>query len=262
MDAGSGSSPLAVTFVGVSNSFIISALPKSFTGLVDMDAVAVGVRFPDLGSGYWVVPVQNLDPDAPGQRDFSFGASFNPNIPAGPRSLDFVGIGKDGSAGTQYSLPVCFESRVPDNGHACSATKNAPPVVFALRWDTPFDLDLHVVLPNNQEVSAKYDPIVGDAGVANAMTSYIDRDSMGNCANDTWREEDLVFETPPAPGLYDVYADPYAACGQSAVHFNFTIYTAGDDGNLHPGYSQDGELLASQVTGGQSAGLFVYETTY
>ena len=46
------------------------------------------------------------------------------------------------------------------------------------------------------------------------------------------------------------------------MRFTFTIYTGVNDGNLHAGVSQSGELLASQVTGGQSAGLFVYETSY
>ena len=129
-----------------------------------------------------VVPVQNLDPDAPGDRDFSFGASFNPAAPSGPRNLLLVGIGSDGSAGTQFGVGLCIESRVPDNGHACTPTNAVPPVVFALRWDTAFDVDLHVVTPDGQDVNAKQDPLVGDAGVANSMSSHIDRDSMGNCA--------------------------------------------------------------------------------
>ena len=61
---------------------------------------------------------------------------------------------------------------------------------------------------------------------------------------------------------YDVYADPFSSCGQSAVRFVLTIYEAGSDGNLHATFTQAGELLASDQTGGASSGLFIAEKQF
>ncbi len=281
-DAGAAAGPLDVSFVGFTGSFSVSGLGgKSISGTVMPDAVSVGVRFADLGTGYWVVPVQNLDPEANGQRDFGFTASFNPGDPSGEHPMVFVGFGKDGSARTQFTQNFCLESRVPDNLQSCIPANTVPPVVFSLRWDTAFDADLHVLTPAGQDINPKTDLIVGDAGfptspcptgmcpagaaciAGQCQTSHIDRDSMGGCVPDGWHQEDLVFQTIPAPGQYLISADPYAACGQAAVRFTFTIYEAvGGDGNLHSTYSQSGELLSSQVTGGQSPGLFVTEKVF
>jgi hypothetical protein len=262
-DGGAGAeSPLLVTSVTSHGSFIPSGIPKSLGGLVGGDAVAVGVRFADMGTGYWVVPTQGLDVNYPGQRDFAFTASFNPTDRPGNHSLLFVGIASDGSGGPQVAQTFCIESRVPDNGHACQSSVAVPSAVFTLTWDTGFDVDLHVITPDGQDVNPKTDILVGDAGALKPTSSRIDRDSWGNCAPDGWHEEDLVFQDPPASGTYFIYADPYAACGAPAVHFTLTIYQAGTDGDLHSTFSQSGELLASQVTGGQSTGLFVYQTTF
>jgi hypothetical protein len=280
-DGGAALAMPAVTFVSYESPTILSGIQsKSLGGYVTEDAVAVGVRFADMGTGYWVVPVLGVDTQQPGERDFSLSASFNRNDPTGFHPLLFVGIAKDGTAGTQYSQSFCIESRVPDNGHACyPKTYSVPPVVFSLTWDTGFDLDLHVITPDGHDVNPKSDLVVGDGGGINTLaelsaSNHIDRDSWGNCAPDGWFEEDLIFQTAPAPGAYQVRADPFAACGQAAVRFTFTLYEAGKDGNLHSTYSQSGELISSQVTGGQTAagwepvvggqspGIFVYQAQF
>lgn len=116
---------------------------------------------------------------------------------------------------------------------------------------------------------------VVDAGVA----PQFDRDSLQSCVPDGIREEDLVFADQPAPGNYDVRVDPFAACGQPAAHFTVNVYLslpadqcaacrnsqststcAGCQLGLI--YTQSGELLASQVTGGASPGLFVHRQVF
>jgi hypothetical protein len=282
-DAGSASlSPLTVTSVTFTNAFIVSGLAGTgVSGLATSDAVAVGVALANQGTGYWVVPTQGQDVQFPGQRDFSFSASFNRSDTAGNTDLRVVAIGSNGSAGSQYSAPICIESRIPDNGHACNPARPVPAAVFSLQWDTAFDLDLTVITPSGQSVSPKgatttafVDGGIGplpspDAvGLYDDMAGVIDRDSMGECVVDGWREEDLVFLDYPTTGLYDVYADPFASCGQAAVRFTFIIYEAGADGNLHATFTRSGEVLASQTTGGASAdggsvaGLFVAEKQF
>jgi hypothetical protein len=281
-DAGTSSLlPLSVTTVTFTNPFIVSGITGTgITGLATNDAVAVGVALANQGTGYWVIPTQGPDVQFPGERDFSFSASFNPGDTSGDTDLRVVAIGANGSGGLQFNAPICIESRVPDNGHACNPLRPVPNAVFSLVWDTAFDVDLTVITPSGQNVNPKTDTVTGgpDSGVPapspdavglyDSMEGVIDRDSMGECVVDGWREEDLVFLDYPATGLYDIYADPFASCGQPVVHFTLTIYEPGPDGNLHATFGRSGELLASQTTGGAApdggtvAGLFVAEKQF
>jgi hypothetical protein len=270
--AGDGGAPMSVnpTVVGVNyrNNTIISGLGSfGLTGIVSLDAVAVGVRFTDMGTGYWVVPTLGIDDMMSSDRDFSMSATFNPGDSPGYHPMAFVGIDKYGNGGTQFIQPFCMESRVPDNQHACYPMNAVPKAVFSLTWDTGFDVDLHVIAPDGSDLNPKSDLVLGDASALTttakvAASNHIDRDSWGNCAPDGWYEEDLIFQTAPPSGPYDIYASPFAACGQSAVRFTLTIREAQSDGNLHVTYTQSGELLANQVTGGLSSGLYITEKVF
>ena len=248
---------------------------QAISGLVTSDATSVGVEFADMGTGYWVVVVGSTDTNAPGQSDFSFTANFNAANPPGTHELRFVAIGADGKAGPQNQGALCFDTPYPDNLHACVPSKAPPAALISLTWDTNFDLDLHVTLPGGMDISPKMPSDVVDAGVA----PQFDRDSLQSCVPDGIREEDLVFTDPPAPGNYDIRVDPFAACGQSAAHFTVNVYVSLPAGQcaacrnspststctacqLGLVYTQSGELLASQVTGGASPGLFVHRQVF
>jgi hypothetical protein len=280
-DAGDAGA-LSVTSVALTNPFIVSGIAGTgVSGLVSSDAVAVGIAIANQGSGYWVVPTQGQDIQFPGQRDFSFTASFNPSNAPGNVDLRVVAISASGNAGLEASAPICLESRIPDYGHACIPTRVVPAAVFTLEWDSPFDLDLTVITPSGRNVNPKTHPITASVdagplaltgqesvGLYDGATGIIDRDSIGNCVVDGWRQEDLVFQDYPETGLYDIYADPFASCGQPAVRFTLTIYEPGSDGYLHATFTRSGELLANQTTGGAApdggsvAGLFVAEKEF
>jgi hypothetical protein len=265
-DAGTPvTAPLSVTSVGFQNATIVSGLSgTSVTGLTTSDAVAVGVQLAGAGSGYWVVPVQGQDVQFPGQSDFGFGLSFNPADTPGQTELRVVAIGPTGAAGQQTNAPICIESRVPDNDHTCAPSRKVPRAVFTLTWNTNFDVDLHVITPDGRDVNAKTatTSVALDADIIPPGVGVVDRDSIGNCVIDGWREEDLVFQDAPPNGNYLIYAAPFASCGQPAVVFTFNLYEAGSDGNLHSTFTRSGELLANDVTGGTSAGLFVAEKNF
>jgi len=257
--------PLTVAEVDFNNADVIpGASGKSFSGRVTPDAVAVGVRLADLGSGYWVVPVGGGDGQVPTTTDFGLSASFDIDDPPGPRALRIVAIDANGNGGTEVDTELCLEWRIPDNRHECIPSNPVPAVVISLQWDTNFDVDLHVITPSGVDVNPKTNPLLVpvDAGEPPPSDPKIDRDSLGQCVPDGWRQEDLVFPDYPATGAYDIYADPFSSCGQSAVRFVLTIYEAGSDGNLHATYSQGGELLANDQTGGASSGLFVAEKQF
>jgi hypothetical protein len=262
---GGGIPPLSIDEVDFNNIHVIpGASGKSFGGLASTDAFAVGIRLADLGTGYWVVPVGGRDTMVANTSDFSFSASFDIGDPPGPQALRIVAIDGNGNGGAQVDTELCIESRVPDNGHACDPTQPVPAVVMALQWDDNFDVDLHVITPAGVDVNPKTnllaDPI--DSGEPPANDPKIDRDSIGRCVPDGYHEEDLVFPDYPATGPYDIYADPYDSCGQPAVRFKLTIYEAGSDGELHATFTQSGELLANDVTGGASSGLFITEKQF
>jgi hypothetical protein len=248
---------------------------QAISGLVTSDATSVGVEFADMGTGYWVVVVGSTDTQAPGQSDFSLTAAFNASDPPGTHQLRFVAIGPTGKAGPQNEAPVCFDTPYPDNLHACLPGKAPPAAVISLDWDTNFDLDLHVTLPDGTDLGPKMPAAVVDAGVA----PQFDRDSLQGCVPDGIREEDLTFQDPPAPGGYEIRVDPFASCGQPAAHFTVSVYESEPAGvcaacrnapsvatctncQLVKVFTQSGELLASQVTGGASPGLFVQNQTF
>jgi hypothetical protein len=263
-DGGTAPGP-TIQAVDYNNRHVIpGASGKGFGGLVSPDAVSVGVRLADLGTGYWVVPVGPRDSQAPGASDFGFSASFGANDPPGNHALRMVGIDYAGNGGQQLDTQICIANRIPDNGHACDPSQPVPAAVISLQWDTNFDVDLHVIAPDGTDINPKTNPLQFpvDAGPPPATDPKIDRDSLGRCAPDGLRQEDLVFLDYPTVGPYDVYADPFDNCGQAAVRFKLTIYEAGDDGELHATYSQGGELLANSVTGGASSGLFVAEKPF
>jgi hypothetical protein len=272
---GGGSSPFAadggivplsvLTALTVSQNVLPGMTGKSIHGDVSGDTQAVGIRFPDMGSGYWVVPAGNPDTQTPGALGYSFSAGFNIDDTPGEHKLRIVAIGPDGNAGRQLPVKLCLDSRIPDNGHACNPSVAPPAEVFSLTWDTGFDLDMHVVLPAGAVYDTKMrvgEPLEAGVTMIPPDQPYIDRDSMQNCVPDGLRQEDLIFPDPLARGNYFLFVDPFSPCGQNAVHFTFTVYQSVGKCpacSLQVKARQSGELLASQATGGTSPPTFVLE---
>jgi hypothetical protein len=249
---------------------------QSISGLVTSDATAVGVEFADMGSGYWVVVVGGPDTNSPGQSDFSFTANFNASDPPGTHQLRFVAIGASGKTGPQNEGAVCFDTPYPDNLHACEPSLAPPAAVVDLKWDTGFDLDLHVTTPDGIDISGTTPTsALFDAGLPPQFEIH----SLSNCVVGGLPQEDLVFQDPPPHGTYQIRVDPFASCGQPAVHFTVTAYVSGPADvcaacraspssstcthcQLVPVFAQSGELLGLQATGGASPGLFVANQTF
>ena len=239
---------------------------KAFSGLASADAVAVALRFEDLGSGYWVFPVGPPDLLQASQYTWKASLSFGAAIPAGLHALNFAAIDAQGHSGTQNSIQLCVDSPVPDNFNACFPNKAPPNTVFSLDWDTPVDLDLQVQTPSGKLVDAKHPTTTPeeDGGLAPAAPNVgtLDRDAGRGCVDDGVRREDMVWEQKPDPGVYYIYANLYDACGQSAVHFNLALYQAepgveAGTQQLVQSFSRSGELLAADANGGAGIGLFV-----
>lgn len=270
-------SPIVTSLEVPSTTIQPGQTAKTLVGRASPDAFAIGVRFADLGSGYWVFPADGPDPQNNGELGWQTVADFASDLPAGLHSLLVVAIDGAGQAGPVRELPLCIAGPVPDNGNSCDRTKNPPPAVISLSWDTKADVDLVVITPDGRQVDAKHPRTVAppppgpstgvDAGTASAGS--IDRDSNGNCVTDNVRRENLVFPERPPPGSsYLVYASLFSACGTQVVHFELSLYEATADESdpklqhLVQSITKRGVMLPVEASGGATLGTFVTEVSF
>jgi hypothetical protein len=268
----SATSPLVTSFETASTVIRPGQTEKGLLGRVSPDAVAIGIRFADLGSGYWVLPVDGPDPQNNGELVWQALADFGSNVPAGLHALRVVAIDGSGHAGAQRQLSVCVTPSVPDNLNACQPTNAPPSAVLSLSWDTAVDLDLVVVTPEGRVVDAKHPRSsapggdTGDAGAAVSVGTF-DRDSNAACTVDGVQRENLVFPARPSPGSYLVYANLFEACGAASVHFRFSLFEASPTADPKvleqvETITKSGTLLALEANGGARLGTFVTEVTF
>ena len=249
-------------------------------GYVTPDAASIAVRFTDMGTGYWIVPVGAVDSNMQFDRSFSFKANFSPSVSGGQHVLEFAAINADGEAGAASSVDVCFAPSVPDytttqsKSHTCRPNEPLPPLVISMSWDANFDVDLTVVLPDGNTLNPKQPnaelEAIEDAGEDAGTAPFFDRDSLRGCVPDGYRQEDLIFPWTPQSGKYLIYANPFAACGQPATTFNATVYkaegvcpTCGQVVVFHQAGQVLGDVsLGNSTTGGASPGLYVGTYSY
>lgn len=240
---------------------------KRISGRASTDAVAVGVRLGDLGSGYWVFPVGAPDPTAHGEYSWSARLDFSREVPPGEHQLFLAGIDRDGHAGAQFSSRLCFTSPLGDES-VCNPRQPPPALVVSLAWDTGVDLDLRVLTPEGKIVDAKHPStaLAADAGAAldpsAPGTGRLDHDSVRGCVVDGVERENLTFATEPSPGSYALYANVFEACGAPSVRFTMTVHriVADEDGGapvLTETLRRSGTLLASDANGGAELGMYV-----
>ena len=241
------------------------------TGIASTDAETVAVRFDDIGTGYWVVPVGAPDPQNSGELGWGIAADFGNNLPIGFRHLLFAATDKTGQSGQQLSLEVCTTAPYPDNLNACSPKTKPPQTILSLVWDTNVDLDLRLVTPSGSVVGGKSfstlsasDGGISDTALKAPDVGILDRDSNGSCVLDGLRREDVSWQGKAPPGRYQVYVNLYDACGQASVRFKVVLYLAESlpDGtwrlNEQPALAE-GEVLRNSANGGSGPGLFVTE---
>jgi hypothetical protein len=243
---------------------------KSFTGRTSTDGVSVGLRFGDVGTGYWVLPVDAPDPQANGELTWQAISDIGELTP-GLHPLRIVAFNNSGVAGAQTEIPLCVSSPVPDNLHACDPTKAPPAAVLALTWDTDVDLDLRVLTSFGKTIEAKTPssalPDGGKTNPAATGVGVLDGDSNANCVLDGRRREQVVWQTAPTAGTYQVYANLFDSCGQASVRFHVTLYrrteaSPGNGGDLAVVLERDAALLRDDANGGAAPSTFVTELTF
>lgn len=178
-------------------------------------------------AGYWIVPSGTPDTFDPTRPTLSADVDFARLLPAGDRALDVIALDRDGHAGDAFEVPITVDvPDVPDGS-----------LVFTLRWDSPTDLDLHVITPDGIEVWSRnvnsYDPPAPghppDPPDAWKSGGILDQDSNARCVIDGIDREDVVWTIDPPPGgTYVVRVDAFSLCGEASANWVVEARVAGE----------------------------------
>jgi hypothetical protein len=88
-----------------------------------------------------------------------------------------------------------------------------------ITWNSPADVDLYVVDPNNEEI------FYGDR--TSGSGGQLDLDSNAACSTDGPRAENIFWSTGTVPprGLYTIRVNLWSACGATSTDFVVTVRT-------------------------------------
>ena len=119
------------------------------------------------------------------------------------------------------------------------------PVQVSVAWDSPADVDLHVVEPGTEEIYYGNDQ--------SAAGGVLDLDSNAGCGSDGPRNENITYPsaTPPS-GTYTVRVDYWSSCGASATNYVVTIRVAG-----HAVQAFQGQFTGTGDGGGAGSGVTI-----
>jgi hypothetical protein len=236
---------------------------KAVGGRTTTDAVAIAVAFEGAGSGYWLQPTGLPDPTRNGELSFDMTIDVAPDAPTGNRRLLFAAVDANGVAGPQFSSALCVAGDVPDNLNACAPALPPPAAVISLSWYGVADLDLEVTTPDGRVVNRRH-PSTAPKGASAATVAdggVLDNDAQGGCRPQGAQRENLIFQSAPPVGAYQIRVNLFDACGAANAAFDVTLYTSEPTGEktsrLVERERKNGLLLARQANGGAAPGLYL-----
>lgn len=255
----------AITILDAPGVVAPGLLDKRISGRATPGSAAVGVRFEDIGTGYWLLPTTNADIVNNDELLWGGAATFARGPAPGKHKLLAVAFDAAGHAGPQTSTEVCLSPEIPDNGNACDPSKDPPKLVVSLAWNSPVDLDLRVITPTGKVVDPKRPTTAGrdEDGVVDPTADGVGRipfDSNAGCEIDGQQRENLVFQDRPPAGTYLIYANLFEACGEDSVEFNATVTSsvdAGDHFTQAETLRVGGSLQSIHANSGASLGTFL-----
>jgi hypothetical protein len=248
------SSPVVSSISTQNNDLFPGVSGKSVSGSVGPGSTAVWLGLQD-DIGYWVLPVQDVDQNTPGNFTFGAVASFSPRTPAGDAgNLNLVvrAADKDGNIGPAVLQPVIMDAPQP-----------AGALVISLDWDTHADLDLHVVLPagdaGTTEIWSRKPSALpfGQSGatVDDGMAAgYLDFDSNSQCVIDGRDAENVIFPTTAPAGHYIVRVDTFSLCGEMTARWRLRVFTQAQSSAVLQAFGQSTDT-DTRFPHGQGAGV-------
>jgi hypothetical protein len=242
-----------------SNSVIPGIANKQVQGVVGPDASAVAIGVPG-DEAYWLVPAPTQDPGNSDLQRFSAKVSFSPQLGKSP----LIQYNTDGTT----TLPLYFRA-VDDSGRFGQATILALDVglsqpsgslFIALDWDSPTDLDLHVLAP--ADTDSGYSEIWAGAPSLSKTDGILTSDSNRGCQIDNRDYESIAWKGTPPAGHYIARASAFSLCGQTSAAWHAAAYlpTVADS----PIREATGILNQASVRTvvGEGAGITVFEFDY
>jgi hypothetical protein len=233
----SDAGPTVASLASMDNLAFPGQAGKQLSGDVTSGSTSVLMRFADLGTGYWSVPVASPDPQMIGDITWSATLDFAWTLPPGNHDMLFTAMDSNGSAGPPFTNTYTIKSPIPTGK-----------VVVSLNWDSNADLDLHIATPEGIDLSPKHLTTSIDGGPPDGV---IDRDSNANCVQDGFRQEDAIWAGKPLIGVYLVSVDMFSSCGAPSADFVVTVRV--DDAVTQ---TFKGRLLYTDADGG-GPGLMV-----
>lgn len=249
---------------------VVGQQHRSLGGRTTEDAWAVAVRLRGLGSGWWVLPVDDLEPQFPGERGFFLRYDLGTGLPAGTHTLEIAVVGEDGQRGAPFDLDLCVQDDgVPTGLAACDPTIPPPAAIVSLVWDRPLDLDLRVHTPDGKVLGWKAPTTapsdgteIPEAVLDEPTTGRLSRDSNPGCVIDGRNAEAVAWEELPAEtSPYPVYVDMFEACGLRGTNFAVSVYhrRQHDDGtwSIEEVARRTGAMEDLHASGGAGPGVYV-----
>jgi hypothetical protein len=226
-------------------------------------AYSIGIRFADVGSGYWIRPAGAIDPITPGERTWSMLLDVSIDAEPGPHDLEVVAFDEQGRPGPKRVFPACVASAIPDNQNACNPSAKPPLLVASLSWNTDADLDLTVIAPDGTQ----YNRSKRSLSEGGQTVARLDADGVAGCITDKRPMENFVFnEAPSQQGTWSFYANLFDSCGEAAATYTLTIFQRVDNGDgtfsrqaIRSAY---GDFVRLQANGGLGSPVYVTSVVF
>jgi hypothetical protein len=262
--------PTITSLEATSSIALIGQAGRKLGGRADEDTWTIGLRFAELGTGWWIREVGDLAAQFPGERDLSLTYDVGAGIPPGIHALRIAAIDEHGKRGEPVDFDVCVLAAPVTAGlNPCDATIPPPALVITATWNRDVDLDLVVESPDGKLVRWKSpttaepeNGVVPERALEDPTVGRLDHDSNAACIADGRNEESVTWEDAPAAGVYSAYVDLFDACGEADVTFTVVVYRshASDDGTsrLEELTRSTGNLVAQfDAYGGAKPPLYV-----
>ena len=197
---------------------------RSCSGVVEPSATAIALTI-DGDPGYWTVLAAPPDVTAPGFPTFAAKLGFSATLPGGRRSFIARAVDAEGNFGAPFVRPL----------DVTAPSRPAGRLVIALSWDTPVDLDLHVVDPNGVEIWKRninsYEPPAPGSPPEAPGTPHpggiLDLDSNAGCVSDGRRAENVVWTDKPPSGHYVARVDTFSLCAETNARWRVEAFLDG-----------------------------------
>ncbi|MEY4545083.1 MAG: hypothetical protein RL685_1278 [Pseudomonadota bacterium] len=212
--------------------FPVGKQRKSFTGVLASGATSAAVGLTG-DVGYWLVGAGFPPPEAADSPSFDAPLSFSEDLPPGEHTLWVAAADARGHFGPPVTASVTLTEPEPPSGE----------LVVSLAWDSPSDLDLHLVIPDGTEVFHGNVNSWQSSGVTPPLDEswrsggILDFDSNAECRIDGRNQENIVWTVAPPAGRYSVRVDTRSLCASASARWLVEVWRQGERQALARGFS-------------------------